>query len=152
MQLRIITNFYRLKLLFIFLILFSFPLIQASAQITNQDPLGVYFVNTQPYSFKDDSGYTIVLGEIENTRDFSISDVRIWTGFYNQFSDQPIDNTTGTTIVDTIPPKSKVPFSIKSLEPNAAISRVAVNLVGFNSAIEKESSLSIQTESLELGS
>ena len=91
------------------------------------------------------------MGEIENTRDFSINDVRIWTGFYNQFSDQPIETITGTTIIDTVPPKSKVPFSISSLEPNAAISRVAVNLVGFNSATEKESSLSIQTRSLELG-
>ena len=151
MQLRVITNFNHLGFLLIFSILFSIPLIQASAQITSHDPLGVYFVNTQPYSFKDDSGYTIVLGEIENTRDFSINDVRIWTGFYNQFSDQPIETITGTTIIDTIPPKSKVPFSISSLEPNAAISRVAVNLVGFNSATEKESSLSIQTRSLELG-
>ena len=149
MSLSAITDFKYLKFLLIFVIIISFPLIQSAAIELVE---GVRFVNSAPYSFKDDSGYTIVLGEIENTRDFSINDVRIWTGFYNQFSDQPIKTLTGTTIIDTVPPNSKIPFLISSLEPDAAISRVAVNLVGFNSASERETLLSIQSKSLELGS
>ena len=133
----------------VFTIIFSIPLVHSAAQNT-EDVVGVHFVNSQPYSFKDDSGYTIVLGEINNTRDFPINGVTIWTGFYNQFSDLPIDTVTGTTILDTIPAHGKSPFTIKSSNPDSAISRVAVILTGFNSAPEKQESLSIQTGILEL--
>ena len=133
----------------VFTIIFSIPLVHSAAQNT-EDVVGVHFINSQPYSFKDDSGYTIVLGEINNTRDFPINGVTIWTGFYNQFSDLPIDTVTGTTILDTIPAHSKSPFTIKSSNPDSAISRVAVILTGFNSAPEKQESLSIQTGILEL--
>lgn len=145
-----LINFQILKFFLILTIIISIPLIHSAAQNT-EDVLGVYFVNSQPYSFKDNSGHTVVLGEIKNTRDFPINDVTIWTGFYNQFSDQPIDTVTGTTIIDTIPAKSSVPFTIKSSDPDSAISRIVVTLIGFNSAPEKQSSLSIQTRTLALG-
>jgi hypothetical protein len=111
---------------------------------------GVFFVNTYPFSFKDESGYTVVLGEIYNNHNFPINDVKILVNFYNEVSNEPIDSVIGNPILDSIPALGSSPIKIKSSFPNSAISQVNMTLLGFDSSYEKSPLLLIETNSLEI--
>ena len=60
-------------MIFLLLAIISFPILEGFGQIQTEKGEGVFFVNMHPYSFKDESGYTVILGEISNNRDFPIS-------------------------------------------------------------------------------
>ena len=51
--------------------------------------LGIILDSTMPYQYKDDNGHTIVIGQVENTKNFPVSDVKIWVGFYDDINEQP---------------------------------------------------------------
>lgn len=145
-------KFLRLSnVILLFLItLTSFPVLQGFGEIQSNTGEGVFFVNSHPYSFKDDNGYTLVLGEIINKHNFPISDVRILVNFYDQISDEPIDTVIGSTILSSIPSQESSAFILKSSMPNSSISRVGATLLGFDSASEIPISLLIKTNSLEI--
>ena len=153
-----LKKYWELSFLLLLLIVIPLPVFEGFGQIENRPTVqgtggegeGVFFVNTHPFSYKDEGGYTVVLGEIINNHDFPISDVKILVNFYNNISDEPIDRVTDTTILNSIPGHENSPFMLKSSIPNSAISRVGVTLLGFDSSPEKPTSLSIKVDLLEI--
>ena len=139
-------------LLTIFLVVSLFPISHSFSQIADTEPtLGISLTSFTPYNYKDEEGYTVVLGEIENKKNFPISGVKIFAGFYDEFGEQPLETNIGTTVIEIIPPLGKSPYLIKSKNPNAAITSVSVNLLGFNSSPPKEKMLSLEPGALDVG-
>jgi len=139
-------------LLALFLIFSLFPISTSFSQLTDTGTtLGVVLTSFSPYTYKQEDGTTVILGEIENKLRFPVTGVKIWAGFYDDRSEQPIESTVGTTILDVIPPFSKSPYMIKSSTPNSAITSVSINILGFNSAAPKQESLSIKEDSFNVG-
>ena len=132
------------------IVVFLFPLGQGFSQFDDRPPtLGLEITNFSPFFYKDSEGYTIIIGEIKNTRNFPVTEVKVWGGFYDDLSLQPIESSIGTTILEVIPPNSAVPYTIKSATPNPSITNISVNVLGFNSGIEKHQGIvarSISTE------
>ena len=141
------------KTLFALFLIFSlFPISTSFSQLTDTGTtLGVVLTSFSPYTYKQEDGTTVILGEIENKLRFPVTGVKIWAGFYDDRSEQPIDSTVGTTILDVIPPFSKSPYMIKSSTPNSAITSVSINILGFNSASPKQESLIIKEDSFNVG-
>ena len=84
-----LKKYWELGFLLLLLIVIPLPVFESFGQIENKPTVqgtggggeGVFFVNTHPFSFKDESGYTVVLGEIINNYDFPITDVKILVNF-----------------------------------------------------------------------
>jgi len=139
-------------LLALFLIFALIPISSSYATFTDKEPtLGIVLTSFSPFNYKDDDGKTVILGEVENTKNFPISGVKIWAGFYDNFSENPLETIIGTTILEVIPPFGKSPYMIISETPNSAITSVSVTLLGFNSSPEKKSQLKLQLDTLEIG-
>jgi len=140
-------------LLAIFLIFALFPISSSySQEFTDKEPtLGIVLTSFSPFNYKNDDGKTVILGEVENTKNFPISGIKIWAGFYDNFSENPLETIIGTTILEVIPPFGKSPYMIISENPNSAITSVSVNLLGFNSSPEKKPQLKLQIDTLEIG-
>ena len=135
-------------ILSLLLVLILFPISSSfsAEKIDKPSTLGIVLTSFSPNYFKDNMGHTIILGEVENTRSFPITGVKIWAGFYDEINEQPLESAIGTTVLDVIPPFSKSPYIIRSTSPNAAITNVSVNLLGFNSATPKDESLTLNSE------
>jgi len=131
-------------------IIISVPTYQSFGQIQTDTGEGVFFVNTHPYSFKDNNGYTVVVGEIFNNHSYSIHDVKILVSFYDEISDDPIDSVIGSTILNSVSPYGNSPFILKSSMPDSSISRVGVTILGADSSPEKQFSILIKINSLEI--
>ena len=120
------------------------PVAQGFAQLTDtKSSLGVKLTGNT-FSYKDEEGYTVVIGEVENTKSFHLDSIKIWVGFYsNQASDKepPLETTTGTTMLGVVQPNGKSPFMIRSQTPDPEISEITVNILGFNSAKNKKQQL-----------
>jgi len=140
-------------LLAFFLIFTLFPISSSySQELTDKEPtLGIVLTSFSPFNYKDDDGKTVILGEVENTKNFPISGVKIWAGFYDNFSENPLETIIGTTILEVIPPFGKSPYMIISETPNSAITSVSVTLLGFNSSPEKKPQLKLHLDTLEIG-
>jgi len=140
-------------LLAFFLIFTLFPISSSySQELTDKEPtLGIVLTSFSPFNYKDDDGKTVILGEVENTKNFPISGVKIWAGFYDNFSENPLETIIGTTILEVIPPFGKSPYMIISETSNSAITSVSVNLLGFNSSPEKKLQLKLHLDTLEIG-
>ena len=138
-------------LLALFLVISLFPISHSFAGVSDTGAtLGIDFTSYSPHNYKDELGYTVVLGEVVNKKEFSITGVKIFVGFYDDFGEQPLETTIGTTVIDVIPPFGKSPYMIKSQNPNSAITAASVNLLGFNSAPTKAKLLTIEPGELEL--
>jgi len=130
---------------------------QIFAQVTDtQSTLGVKLTNTAPFIYRDDEGYTVVIGEVENTKSFPVTNVKIWTGFFSgaasgSAGEVPLETATGTTLLAVVPAKGKSPFMIKSETPDPEISQVTINMLGFNSATQKQQLLEITPDTLVIG-
>ena len=123
-----------------------FPISLGFSQLSDTEgTLGIVLTSFSPHNYKDEDGTTVVLGEIENRRNFAITGVKIWAGFYDDFSKQPIETSIGTTIIDVIPPFGTSPYMIKSKNPNSAITGASVNILGFNSAPLKQKLLNLES-------
>jgi hypothetical protein len=140
--------------IFAFLLL---PVSQGFGQVTDTPAtLGVKLTNTTPFSYKDDQGYTIVIGEVENTKTFPVTNIKVWVGFYSGNAsgpggEAPLETVTGSTLLDVIPARGKSPFMIKSKTANPEISEVTINILGFNSATQKQQVLQITPATLTIG-
>ena len=138
-------------LLALFLVLSLFPISHSYAGLSDTAAtLGISLTSFSPFNYKDEQGYTVVLGEIQNKKEFPITGVKIWVGFYDDFSEQPLETNIGSTIIDVIPPFGKSPYMIKSKNPNSAITGASVNLLGFNSAPLKANLLTLEPGKLDL--
>ena len=140
-------------LLALFLIFTLFPISTSFSQERTDTgtTLGVVLTSFSPYIYKQEDGITVILGEVENLKDFPVTGVKIRAGFFDDISEQPIESTVGTTILDVIPGNSKSPYMIKSPTSNSAITTASINLIGFNSASPKQESLSIKEDSFKVG-
>ncbi len=138
-------------LLALFLVLFLFPFSHSYAGISDTtSTLGIGFTNPSPINFKDELGYTVVLGEVVNKKEFPITGVKILVGFFGDISKQPLETTLGSTIIDVIPPFGKSPYMIKSQNPNSAINGANVKLLGFNSSPPKAKLLTLEPGAIEI--
>lgn len=139
------------------LLLLLFPASQALAQVTDtQSTLGVKLTNTAPFIYKDDEGYTVVIGEVENTKSFPVTNVKVWVGFFSgqaagSAGETPLETVTGTSLLEVIPAKGKSPFIVKSETPDSEISEVTINILGFNSATQKQQLLEVKPSALIIG-
>ena len=89
-------------MLLFLLTIISFPVLHGFGEIQTDTGEGIFLVNSYPYSFKDDNGFTVVIGEIFNNHNFPISDIKILVDFYSEISDEPIDSVTGSTILNYV--------------------------------------------------
>ena len=134
-------------ILSIFLILILFPISSGfSAEVTDNSPtLTAVLTSDSPFVYKDDEGYTVVVGSVENTSNLtSITDVRIHVKFYDDFSAEPLDVIESGTVLEVIPPLGKSPYMIKSGSADPDITQVSVSLEGFNSSPSKSKQLSVE--------
>jgi len=135
------------------LLVLMLPVAQGFAEMANTpSSLGVRLTGST-FSYKDDAGYTVVLGEMENTKNFPVTNVKIWVGFYSKDAlntGLPLETVTGTTLLNAIQPHEKSPFMIKSQTANPEISQVTVNMLGFNSATAKPQLLEITPATLSI--
>ena len=139
-------------LLVAFLVFILFPISSGFSQLTTTpSSLGIVLTSFAPFYFIDEGRYTVNIGQVENTKNCPVTAVKILVLFYDEFSAQPLEAKIGTTIVDVIPPFGKVPYIIKSPNPNASITNVSVKLQGFNSAHPKNEELSVGSEISEFG-
>lgn len=141
------------KALVLFLIFALFPVSSSYSQefIDKEPTLGIVLTSFSPFNYKNDEGKTVILGEVENTKNFPVSGIKIWAGFYDNIGENPLESTIGTTIMEVIPPFGKSPYMIISETPNSAITSVSVNLLGFNSSPEKKQQLKLHLDTLGLG-
>ena len=85
---RLIANVKRFcmkkTLLAIFLIFALFPISSSySQEFTDKEPtLGIVLTSFSPFNYKNDDGKTVILGEVENTKNFPISGIKIFCVFY----------------------------------------------------------------------
>ena len=142
-----------MKKALVLLLIFSLIPISTSysQELVDKEPtLGIVLTSFSPFNYKAEDGTTIILGEVENTKNFPVSGVKIWAGFYDNIGENPIESTIGTTLLEVIPPFGKSPYIIKSPSANSAITSVSVNLLGFNSSPEKQPNLSLLLNTLEV--
>ena len=139
-------------ILIVFFAFLLFPISSSFSQVTDKpSQFGIALTSFTPYSFKDENGHTVIIGEVENLKNFPITGVKVWGGFYDDIGEQPLETAIGTTILDVIPPFGKSAYMIKSPNPNSAKTNVSVNLLGFTSAPPKSDQLVIDSKVAELG-
>ena len=142
-------------ILSIFLILVLFPILPGfSAEVTdNQSTLSVVLTSDSPFVYKDDEGYTVVVGAVENTDTLtSITNVRVHVNFYDDVSDEPLEIIEGGTLLEVIPPLGKSPYMIRSNSSNPDITQASVSISqGFHTSPSKSKQLSVELSSITLG-
>ena len=142
------------SLLTLFLIFSLFPISHSFSQEFIDEPdsdFGIKLTSFTPYNYKDEDGTTVIIGEVENTKTFPVTGIKIWAGFYDSINEQPLESAVGSTILDVIQPLGTSPYIIKSPSPDAAITSVSVNLLGFNSSPSKQQSLNLEPGTLNIG-
>ena len=139
-------------ILALFLIFSLFPLAFSFAQIADKEPtLGIKLLNNQPFSYKDNEGRTVVIGEIQNILDSSIIDVQIKADFYDDLG-QLLDSVTGSPTLDIIPSQANSPFQIISNSTNSGITTIDIQLLGgFDTSLPKQESLVLEPGKLSIG-
>ena len=141
-------------ILSIFLILILFPISSGFSEVTdNPSTLSVVLPSNSQSVYKDDKGYTVVVGVVENTSNLtSITNVRLHVNFYDDVSSQPLEVIEGGTILEVIPPLGKSPYMIKSNFSNPDITQASVSLSeGFHTSPSKSKQLSVELSSIALG-
>ncbi len=138
------------KLLVIsFIAMLLFPSSLSFSQLTDKEPtLGISLSSFTPYFYKSEDGSTVIIGQVENKKNFPVTGVKILASFYDDTQSAPLESKIGTTILEVIPPNGKSPYMIKS-SMNPKISNVSVNLLGFNSSPPKQEGLIIDVTSID---
>lgn len=125
------------------------PIGISHSQLTDKEPtLGISLSSFTPFFYKAEDGSTIIIGQVENKKNFPVTGVKIWAAFYDDTQPQPLETKIGSTILEVIPPNGKSPYMIKS-SANPKISNVSVNLLGFNSSPPKQEGLVIDVTSID---
>jgi len=153
-KLNTLSKFEHMKsiILVAFLVFILFPISSSFSQKTDEpSKFALQLTSTSPFYFKDENGYTIILGEIQNTRSSSFTNVRI-IGVFLDDLERPLGSSIGSSVIEVIPPFATVPYMIKSKEPNAGITIIKKpSIGGFNSAPTKNEELVIDSKITEIG-
>ncbi|MBA0908879.1 MAG: hypothetical protein ITD33_07495 [Nitrosarchaeum sp.] len=141
-------------ILTIFLIFILVPISSAFSadSFNNQATLSVSLTSESPFVYKDDQGYTVVVGTVENKSDLtSVTNVRIHVNFYDDVSSKPLETMDGETSLKVIPPLGQSPYIIRSNSSNPNISQVTVSLSeGLNSSPSKLKQLTVELNDITL--
>ena len=103
-----------------------------SGQFDTLSTLSVALTSESPYVYKDNEGYTIVVGNVINKNELtSVSNIQLRVSFYDETGTEPLETVRGGTILEVIPESSISPYVIKSNSPNPDITHISVMLEGF---------------------
>ncbi len=130
-------------LLAIILTMTFIPTYPSFSQLVDRDStISVITTNDAPYVYKNSTGHTVVVGEVENRNALSsMTGIVIRATFYDESGEQIIEIVRGTTILDIVPPEGTSPYTITSASPNPDIKLVSVKVETFNSAPIKSNGL-----------
>jgi len=135
----------------VFLALLLLPVSTGFSQTYDQpSPFKIGLTNSEPFSYKDENGKTVAIGEITNKDTTTpMTNIQIQVNFYDQLGNL-LEVVRGSTILEVVPPLGKSAYVITSENPNAAITSVSHKLLGFNSAALKLDGLEITSEDLQI--
>lgn len=139
-------------LLSFFLILMLFPISPGFAgKSDNPSTLSVALTSESPYVYKDNEGYTVVVGNVINKNELtSISNIQLRVNFYDETGNEPLETVRGGTILEVIPESSTSPYQIKSTSPNPNITSISVMLEGFQTSSSKPQQLVVESTDITL--
>jgi hypothetical protein len=113
--------------------------------------LSVTLTSESPFVYKDDEGYTIVVGNVENNNSLtSVTNIQLRVNFYDETGTEPLETVRGGTILEVIPESGISPYIIKSATPNPVITQVSIQLEGFSPSSSKSQQLIVETKDVVL--
>ena len=123
-----------------------FPVSSGFAQKTDTpSALTVALTSESPYVYKDDEGYTVVVGEVANNNKLTaVSNVQIRVNFYSETGNVPLESVRGQTVLQVIPASGSSPYIIKSKTPNPEITSISLFLEAFSPSTAKSQGLTVQ--------
>ncbi len=136
-----------------FLVLMLLPISTGFSQESTDNPstLSVALTSDSPFVYKDNEGYTIVVGNVENRNEItSVNDVQLRVVFYDETGTEPLDIVLGGTILEVIPESANSPYVIKSNTPNPNITHVSIFLEGFSPSSPKSQQLVVESSEVFL--
>ena len=120
-----------------------------SSEYADTLPTITVSLNSDPFFYQDDEGYTIVTGLIENKNQYSsVTNVRIHISYFDEISLIPLEVSGGNTLMKIIPPLRDAPFSIRSQTPISGITDVSVVVLGFDAASNQVNGFTIFSENI----
>ena len=136
-----------------FLILILFPVSSGFSQKADTlSTLSVALTSDSPFVFKDNEGYTVVVGNVENKNEkTSVNSVQLRVNFYDETGTEPLETIRGETILEVIPENGISPYMIKSNSPNPNITQVSVVLEGFLPSASKSQDLVVESTNISFG-
>ena len=139
-------------LLGFFLILMLFPISPGLSQKSDTlSTLSVALTSESPFVYKDNEGYTVVVGNVINKNQLtSVSDVRLRVSFYDETGSEPLETVLGGTVLEVIPESAMSPYLIKSSSPNPNITHISVALDGFLPSSSKSQQLAVESTGIIL--
>lgn len=140
-------------ILSLFLVLMLFPLSSGFSQEVSDTPstLSVTLTSESPFVYKDDEGYTIVVGNVENNNSLtSVANVQLVVNFYDETGTEPLETVRDGTILEVIPESGISPYVIKSDTPNPSITQISISLEGFSPSSSKSQQLIVETKDIVL--
>ena len=142
----------RKVVLSVFLILMLLPISSGFSQKSDTlSTLSVALTSDSPFVYKDNEGYTIVVGNVENKNEItSITNVKLRVNFYDDTGTEPLETIRGGTILEVIPEAGISPYMIKSTFPNPNITQVSVMLDGFLPSASKLQQLVVESSDILL--
>jgi len=138
-------------LLIAFFAIILFPVSSSFSQGTDfESPFAITLTSDVPFHFKNQEGYTIIIGEVENNTNFPLNDVVISALFFDD-NFQLLEIVKEPIILDVIPPLGKSPYVISSENPDDAITNISVRIDRFQPAPTKNEELRVESEISEFG-
>lgn len=130
-----------------FLMLMLFPISSGLSQKSDTlSTLSVALTSESPYVYKDNQGYTVVVGNVINKSELTpITDVQLVVSFYDETGTQPLEIVRGATLLEVIPESTTSPYLIKSSSPNPNITAISVMLEGFLPSTPKPPQLVVES-------
>ena len=139
-------------LLCFFLILMLFPVMPGFSQKSDTLPtLSVALTSESPYVYKDDEGYTVVVGNVINKNELtSVGNVQLRVNFFDETGTDPLETVRGGTVLEVIPESSISPYIIKSNSPNPNITSISIMLENFLPSSSKSQQLILESNEVLL--
>jgi hypothetical protein len=138
--------------LIFFLIVMLFPISSGFSQKSDTlSTLSVTLTSDSPFVYKDDEGYTVVVGNVLNKNEVTpVTNVQIRVNFYDETGTEPLESVRAGTVLEVIPESAKSPYLIKSESPNPNITQISVFLEGFLPSSPKSQQLVVESTSIFL--